>query len=502
MVIATRETKRDFASLRRSQRARVLAQAGIHSGEIDGKDAGLMLLRDIVLGRRADVLDAATLLFVPVFNADGHERSGSGKRMNQRGPDNAGWRTTARNLNLNRDYVKLEAPETVALVGLIEAVDPDLYLDLHVTDGLDHQYDITYGFNEQAPWSPAASGWMARSLRPAIDRGLTAGGHTPGWFYMERDGHDPMAGLIDGRSGARLSHGYGDLRHLPTVLVENHSLKPYRRRVLGTYLLVEHALRAAGSGVADLRRAIAADRAARPGSLPVKFALDEKPSRIENFAAVTYEYFQSPISGAREVRWMGKPAVQKVPVFTMSPSIRVARPAAYWIPPARADLAAKLRLHGVRVEEVAAPVTRTLQFYRLQAPTVAPAPFEGRMMVTVEHVTTEPLERTWPAGSFRVPTDQPLGDLAMVMLEPQAEDSLFSWGYLLEVLQRTEYYENYIMEPMAQQMLERDPKLREQWQQALKDPAFAKDAAARLGWFYERSGLTDDHHLLYPVARE
>src|SRR5687768_14880250 len=124
----------------------VLAQAGIHSGEIDGKDAGLMLLRDIALRGKDHLLDRADFLFVPIFNADGHERSSRFNRPNQRGPDNQGWRTTAQNLNLNRDYLKADTPEMRAMIGLLRKVQPAIYLDLHVTDGVDYQYDVTFMF--------------------------------------------------------------------------------------------------------------------------------------------------------------------------------------------------------------------------------------------------------------------------------------------------------------------------------------------------------------------
>src|SRR3712207_487685 len=125
-----------------------LAQGGIHSGEIDGKDAGLMLLRDIAFRGKAGLLDRANFLFVPVFNADGHERTSPYNRPNQRGPASQGWRTTAQNLNLNRDYAKADSPEMRAMLALLRKYDPDLYLDLHVTDGVDYQHDITFVFEE------------------------------------------------------------------------------------------------------------------------------------------------------------------------------------------------------------------------------------------------------------------------------------------------------------------------------------------------------------------
>jgi hypothetical protein len=502
LVIATRDPRHDFDSLRRSPRARVLVQAGIHAGEIDGKDAGLLLLRDIVTGRRADVLDRSTLLFVPVYSPDGHERIDAHGRVNQRGPENAGWRTTARNLNLNRDYTRLDAPESRALVKLLGDADPDLYIDLHVTDGHDQQYDVTYLFNVHAPWSPASAQWLAESFTPPVVAGLKAAGHVPGVFYDFKDATLPSAGLLEGRGTARYSTGYGDLRHLPTVLIENHSLKPYRRRVLGTYVLIEQALRAAGGNVDSLRKAIATDRARRMDPLPVRFTTGDKPARTEEFLGIEWESYDSPISGKRQVRYLGRPLTQKLPVYTDHATLSVARPVAYWIPPQWSEIGTRLRQHGIRVDRIDAPVRKSLRYYRLRGAQLGAAPNEGRAMVSLEGVASEVKEEVWPAGSLRVSTDQPLGDLAMVMLEPQSEDSLFAWGYLLEPLQRTEYIEGYVLEPMARKMLADDPALAAAWKEALRDPQFAADPIRRLTWFYERAGLSDERYLLYPIARE
>ncbi|HEY0164269.1 MAG TPA: M14 family metallopeptidase, partial [Sphingomicrobium sp.] len=213
------------------RRPAVLAQAGIHAGEIDGKDAGLMLLRDIAAGGKARLLDNADLVFVPIFNADGHERSSRFSRPNQRGPREQGWRTTARNLNLNRDYLKADTPEMQAMLAFLRRIDPALYIDVHVTDGVDYQYDITYGFlgwNGRYAQSPAIGRWLDQQLRPNMDRALTRAGHIPGPLIFAADDRNPAAGIVDFAAQPRLSHAYGDLARVPTVLVENHSLKPYR----------------------------------------------------------------------------------------------------------------------------------------------------------------------------------------------------------------------------------------------------------------------------------
>jgi murein tripeptide amidase MpaA len=181
MVIASRDGVFTPEALRRSGKAIVLAQAGIHSGEIDGKDAGLMLLRDMtVRGTRRALLDRANFLFVPIFNVDGHERASRFGRINQRGPEVMGWRTNASNLNLNRDYTKLDTPEVRAMVAAIHRWDPDLYIDLHVTDGADYQYDVTFGWNTTTGYSPAGTKWLEETLHPAITHDLKAWGHIPG----------------------------------------------------------------------------------------------------------------------------------------------------------------------------------------------------------------------------------------------------------------------------------------------------------------------------------
>ena len=167
-------------------------------------------------------------------------------KNNQRGPVEMGWRTNAKNLNLNRDYAKLDTPEVRGVVAAINAYEPDLYFDLHVTDGSDYQYDVTFGFTGPHGYSPAIAGWLKDHLERGLMADLTAAGHIPGPLIFAADDRNPAQGLLEWTSPPRFSNGYGDARHLPTLLVENHSLKPYDQRVLGTYVLLESALRTLG----------------------------------------------------------------------------------------------------------------------------------------------------------------------------------------------------------------------------------------------------------------
>jgi hypothetical protein len=486
----------------------LLVQAGIHPGEIDGKDAGMMLLRDIAFYGKDGLLDRVNLILIPILSVDGHERASPYSRPNQRGPRIQGWRNTATNQNLNRDYMKLDQPEMQAVRALIVKYRPDLYVDVHVTDGIDYQYDVTYGYNgEDGAWSrsPAIAGWLDATLKPAINAALEAQGHIPGELVFAIDDRDPKKGLNDGGLGERFSNGWGSAAHVPTILIENHSLKPHEQRVLGTYVFIEEALRLLAAHGGDLRAAISKDSALRPAEIPANFVSTDTPTATRPFKGILFERYDSPASGGSEIRWLGKPDPQPwmMPYYGSRPTLQLKRPAAYWIPGYRKDLIERLRIHGVAMETLTAARSVPVEMLRLQAPKLATATNEGHVQISVETVTAEPRDWTFPPGSVRVSTDQPLGDVVVLLLEPQSSESFFAWGMIPEVLNRVEYIEGYAIAPLADRMLAADPALKAEFEAKLAaDPAFAADPDARLGWFYERTPYFDDHYRLYPVGRE
>lgn len=486
----------------------LMVQAGIHPGEIDGKDAGMMLLRDIAFYGKDGLLDRVNLILIPILSVDGHERSGPYSRPNQRGPRIQGWRNTATNQNLNRDYMKLDQPEMQAVRALIVKYRPDLYVDVHVTDGIDYQYDVTYGYNgENGSWSrsPAIASWLDDAFKPAINAALEAQGHIPGELVFAIDDRDPKKGLSDGGLGERFSNGWGSAAHVPTILIENHSLKPHEQRVLGTYVFIEEALRQLAAHGGDLRAAIGRDSALRPGEIPANFVSTDQPVATRAFKGILFERYDSPASGGSEIRWLGKPDPQPwmMPFYGSRPTLQLKRPTAYWIPGYRKDLIERLRIHGVVMETLTAARTVPVEMLRLHAPKLATATNEGHVQISVETVTPEARDWTFPPGSVRVSTDQPLGDVVVLLLEPQSSESFFAWGMIPEVLNRVEYIEGYAIAPLADRMLAADPALKAAFEAKLAaDPAFAADPDARLGWFYERTPYFDDRFLLYPVGRE
>jgi hypothetical protein len=193
----------------------------------------------------------------------------------------------------------------------------------------------------------------------------------------------------------------------------------------------------------------------------------------------------------------------RLPLFLAdAPAATATRPRAYWILPAWTEVAERLEAHGIRVERIAQPREVDVESYRLRDPKFEAAAFEGHVRVTATPSLERRRER-FPAGSVRVSTDQPLGDLALLLLEPGSPDSFFQWGFFDEALQQTEYVEGYAMEPMASAMLEEDPALAAEFAAALTaDAKLAADPKARLQWLYARTAFFDERWGLYPVARE
>lgn len=502
MIVASNEGADTPQSLAENSKPSVLVQAGIHSGEIDGKDAGMMLLRDMTLGDKGHLLDNANLLFVPIFSVDGHERSTQYNRVNQRGPVDMGWRTTANNLNLNRDYAKADALEMQHMLRAINEWQPQLYIDVHVTDGIDYQYDVTFGYNLPQGRSPASYSWLEQSYRPAIESALSAKGHIPGPLVFAIDNADITQGMSLWNPSPRYSNGYGDARHLPTVLIENHSLKPYKQRVLGTYVMLEATLKTVGKQATKLTSAIKQDKFRYSPRVTLTWK-EAQQQQGWDFKGIEYHMAQSAISGNDVVRWTGIPKLYPdLPVIGNTvPEVSVTRPSAYYVPPQWTDVIERLHIHGIRMTRLEAPVKMKLDRYSFSSPQFKEEDYEGRQRVKTS-VSLNTVNTNLPAGTVKIDTHQPLGDLAILLLEPQSPDSLLQWGFFNPIFTRTEYIEDYAVEPMAAQMLKDDPELQQAFDNALKEPSFAADPKARLRWFYERSPYYDEQYLQYPVLRQ
>jgi murein tripeptide amidase MpaA len=515
LVIAAKDGSFTPQSAKRAGKPVVLIQACIHAGEADGKDAGLALLRDIAVTKSLEhLLDRVVVLFIPIYNVDGHERRGPYNRINQNGPAETGWRANATNLNLNRDYMKADAPETRAWLRLWNEWQPDLFIDCHVTDGADFRYNVTYQFeqhgNVQGPindWSEEA---FARRILPRAEGYSRDNLFSP---YLEfRDNRDPLKGIDGLVTTPRFATGYVPIvRNRPALLVETHMLKETRSRVRGTYDILRAALEEINRDPQGLLRAVRrADEevvaegkvfeSSRRVVLSVQLTDRTTPMLLKGWS---YRTEMSGVSGVPRVIWdETQPIDLNVSFYgDAQPSASVAPPLYYVVPPQWKQVIDVLAAHGLRMRRLSAPATLEVETYRFREVKLNASSFEGRQLASYK---TEQIHarRMFPAGSFVVSMAQPAAHAALQLLEPDAPDSLVAWGFFNSIFEQKEYAENYVLEKLAREMLAKDEKLRREFEaRVAADAKFASSVSERLRFFYERSPYRDAEMNLYPVGR-
>jgi hypothetical protein len=447
-------------------------------------------------------------VFVPVFNVDGHERFGPNQRPNQRGPRAGGFRTTAQNLNLNRDWMKADAPEMAAMLTLITTWDPVMLVDLHVTDGAKFEHDVAVMVAPERSVSPELQ-QAAKALSGLMMAGMTRRGHLPVPFYphFRKDG-DPASGIDVGSAPPRMSHAYAAWRNRLGILVETHSWRDYPHRVKTTRAVLEELLQLAPDQAPRWKAAArAADRAASAlaGKPMVLRWRAEGPPRPIDFRGYAVTREPSPVSGGTWIRFDERtPQIWKVDLYEqLAPVVTVTAPrAGYVIPPALVPLVQpRLQLHGLKSQPIAGGKTVTAQAFRADKVKLAPTSYEGRVAVELTGGWRDE-RRPIAAGSLFVPIAQPGAPLLMQLLEPSSPESLAAWGFFHAAFEQKEYMEAYVAEEQARLMLARDPKLKAQFEAAVaKDPEFAKDPGARLKFFYKRHPAWDERVNLYPILR-
>ncbi|WP_233510983.1 M14 family metallopeptidase [Dyella psychrodurans] len=491
----------------------VLLQAGIHPGEIEGKDAGLMLLRDIaVAGKYPHLLDHVVLVYIPVFSVDGHENSSPYNRINQNGPDSMGFRGQAQYLNLNRDYIKADAPEMQAWLKLWQTWLPDFLVDVHTTDGADYQYDLTWYTEDPHKLDPAVAAWQHKTI---VDEAMPAyekHGHLASIYLEFRDGRDPRKGIENFGSGPRFSTGYAALQNRPALLVETHMLKSYAVRVYAVYDLLHVLLDDINRDPAALLAATAkadADTIARmqdaKAQVPLTFRLDPTPAPFE-LKGYAFTQTHSDISNDAWIQYdPTRPETYRIDNWNnLLPDLSIAPPAAYVVPGEWTSIIEKLDAHGIAYRRIGHPMKEVdATAYQLDEPQWSSTPFEGHLMLRNFTLRAVPAEVTLPAGSVIVPMNQRAANVAIELLEPQAPDSLLRWGFLNAIFETKEYGEPRVLEKLAREMMAKDPKLKAEFEQKLHDdPAFAADSRARLAFFFERSPWYSVQAVgAYPVLR-
>lgn len=495
----------------KTNKAVILVQSGIHSGEIEGKDTALMLVRDMTVTKlHAGWLDKAIFVVIPVFNVDGHEDFSPFHRANQNGPFSTGLRETKQDVNLNRDYLKADTPEMRAWLKLYNAWLPDFMFDNHVTDGSDMQYDVTWDMARNQDIAEPVRTWVNDKYIPELNRRMESDGHGVAPYGGLRSVGEKREFFMEVFS-PRYSHLYSAVQNRPCLLVETHSLKATRTRAWADYDIMRHTIdiilenpQALRSAVRDADREMAAQAGNR--NAPAVYLggkVSESQSKPLVYRALKLGPYKSEITGATVNAYLpDTDNIETVIHDKIDTTTEAQMPLGYLIPMAWKSLADELAFQGVTMERTTKALDQEFETYRFSNLKFATSQFEGRVMVDFD---VKPVKEKIliPAGSYWVPMHQRRARLILSMLEPQAPDSLARWGFCDAILSGGGRGEGaYLLEPIARRMMADSPDLRKQFEDKLAaDPAFAADPQARLMWWWERSNYQPGDAGRYPVVK-
>ena len=456
-VIASRPLVSTPSEAKALGRPIVYVQANIHAGEVEGKEALLSLLRDLTFSAKPNALDSIVLIAVPIYNADGNERFApqSVNRTEQNGPEIVGVRANAQNLDLNRDYVKAEAPETRASLAMFNAWDPDVFVDLHTTDGSFHGYALTYS----PSLSPAAvfGGVYARdSLLPVLRSRMRArhGFEVFDYGNFVSDGRGLVADTTvpDGwetyDARPRFGTNYFGIRGRIAILSEAYSHDPLERRIASSYAFVNEILSlVAEKGGAIRSLSARADSqplswGRAPDSLqmvPVRSELVSSPPKLDVIREDLEKTGDSSLTQPgvpRGERRTGRYRTVRMPVYDrFTSTLDRVPPAAYVVAPEDTAIVRMLRLHGVRVDRSDSAWTARGESFVIDSIVTNPRAFQGHHEVRLKGRWERGLQ-SLPPNSFIVSTAQPRGALVVYLLEPESDDGFATWNFFDSRIQK------------------------------------------------------------------
>lgn len=500
------------AKARRTGKPVILIQSAIHSGECEGKDAAMLLARDLLIHQKhRELFENFIFLIIPIFNVDGHERFSAYNRINQNGPQEMGWRVTSTRLNLNRDFMKADAPEMRQWLQMYHRWLPHLFYDCHTTDGMDYQYLLTWNIDEHDAFGGAISRWTREILMPGVKAACAGQGLLIAPYADPLEEDHPEKGFAIGVWRPMLSNVYATVCNRAGLLIETHSLKPYAARVQATldFILIglHEILKDPGAllaAVAEEDRRVSAWGHGPADTLKIPLQFKTRFDRGDStlFYGYRAEMKQGRVSGSTyPVYTQDKLEFPVVYYNEVEPEVQVTPPRGYLIPQGWQAVIDVLRLHGIRLQLLTRAYSGVFEGYRFREVRFRPRPYEGRSLPSyrVVPVTEKGL---FPAGTVYVPLGNPRAKLIMHLLEPEAPDALVAWGLMNTLFEDKEYFESYVMEPLAEKMMADDPQLAALFAQRVQsDSAFAANPRARLGFFYQRSPWYDQDKDRYPVWR-
>ncbi len=506
LVTYNREGIYNVDEITNSSKNRILINNGIHPGESDGIDASMMLLRDIVQNDSLQKkYENSIIAVIPVYNVGGSLNRNSHTRTNQNGPVAYGFRGNARNFDLNRDFIKQDTKNAAAFAEIFHTVNPDVFIDNHVSNGADYQYAITHLFTQHNKLGGKLGRFLEATMRPEIEQSLEEKNIiiTP---YVNVWGNTPEAGFSQFFDSPRYSTGYTTLFHTLGLMVETHMLKPYKIRVEQTYELMLSAFDFTEKNSVKIKelRANALEGILAKKTYPIAFGVDVNNPTTLNFKGYEASYIDSKVTTGKRLFYDTTKPFEKETKYYNNFNIKkeINIPNAYILKQGWHKVVDRLENNAIEFSRFKNDTTITVEVSHIKDFKSRNAPYEGHYL----HYGTETIktvkEVKFSAGDIFIPTNQNGLRYIIETLEAEATDSFFNWNFFDTILQQKEGYSAYVFEDIAEKYLAENSKLKQELEEKMNtDETFAKDPRAQLNFIHKNSPHYEPAHLLLPVFK-
>lgn len=492
--------------IRRAGLPVLLVNNGIHPGEPCGIDASMRVAHELLSSdNTTERVGKAVIAIIPVYNVGGALNRNCCTRVNQNGPEMYGFRGNARNLDLNRDFIKCDSDNALTFSRIFQLLDPALFIDTHSTNGADYQHTMTLIASQKDKLNPVMAGHLQDKMLPELRASMQDRGFPTSPYVMTMD-ETPASGLYAYLETPRYSTGYAALFNTIGFVSETHMLKPYEDRVESTEAFLYSSVRyLKENGQALLEDKHRADRrVAEKDSFALRWELDS--SRVDSITFKGYEaeYRESEVTGQEVLNYdRNEPWTRKIPYYnSYKTTLTRSKPDHYVLPQAWEEVIERLERNDVELERIERDTTISVTSYYLRDEESLERPYEGHFLHRNVRVERAKEERAFFQGDVLVPTGTPKDRFIVETLEPEGVDSYFAWNFFDEVLMQKEYFSSYLFDPKAKRILEERPELEKAFEEKrASDSAFAEDHRAQLRFIYHRSKHYEDAHRRYPVAR-
>jgi hypothetical protein len=482
----------------------LLINNGIHPGESDGIDASMMLLRDLAQ-EKIKTPQQTIIAVIPVYNIGGALNRNSSTRTNQNGPKAYGFRGNARNYDLNRDFIKADSKNAQAFTKIFRTLRPALFIDNHVSNGADYQYTLTHLFTQHNKLGGALGNYLHQTFMPALEDSLAQKNWdiTP---YVNVFNSTPDQGFKQFFDSPRYSTGYTTLFNTLGMMVETHMLKPYKKRVEGTYELMKTFIAIAEKEAEQIKKLSRYSKSRYPvgESYPISWKIDSSKTTTLNFKGYTGTLVSSKVTHSDRLKYdRNLPFTKKVAYQNYYlPDKKIRIPESYIVPKGWWRIVELLKLNQIEMVPIKKDTMIEATVYKIENFQTVQNPYEGHYLHYNTQVSSKKERVQVSAGDYRITTQQEGIRYLLETLEPSATDSFFNWNFFDTILQQKEGFSPYVWEDKAFELLENDAALQKEFERKkTKDPLFAKNAYEQLDWIHKQSDHYEKAHLRYPILR-